>query len=179
MRAFAVQTSPRPISLATLLASRDCRQRRQQQWLKRDCALISLTLVMPGAIKDNALARRLFNIACQQIEQVLASYPLTRLQRWRALLHSGPEALWLVRTKGDWLKTVCCQLEEQHPLGRLWDIDVIADDGRPLPRSTLGKRPRQCLLCQQHASVCVRARQHSVAQLQQKMREMLNGYLLE
>ncbi len=58
----------RPISLPELLTSRESRQSRQQAWLARhQVTLISLTLVAPGAVKDNPLTRNLFSLAWQAI----------------------------------------------------------------------------------------------------------------
>lgn len=50
------------VSIPELLASRDERQARQQDWLTRHSApLISFTVVAPGPIKDSELTRRIFN----------------------------------------------------------------------------------------------------------------------
>lgn len=50
------------VSIPELLASRDERQARQQDWLTRHSApLVSFTVVAPGPIKDSELTRRIFN----------------------------------------------------------------------------------------------------------------------
>ena len=50
------------VSIPELLASRDERQARQQEWLTRHSApLVSFTVVAPGPIKDSELTRRIFN----------------------------------------------------------------------------------------------------------------------
>lgn len=60
------------VSIPELLASRDKRQARQQDWLTRHSApLVSFTVVAPGPIKDSALTRRIFN------------HGVTACSRWR------------------------------------------------------------------------------------------------
>lgn len=47
------------VSLEQVLNGREQRARRQQAWLfQSDHAVVSVTLVWPGEVKDTALARR-------------------------------------------------------------------------------------------------------------------------
>ena len=64
------------------------------------------------------------------------------------------------------IKTLATEIEESHPLGRLFDMDVIAVDGRKADRSELGLGPRPCLICGGPARECARSRTHTVAELQ-------------
>lgn len=57
------------------------------------------------------------------------------------------------------LKRRMVDLEENHPLGRLVDIDVLTLT-RMYHRSDLGKGMRKCFLCEEIAQVCVRSRRH-------------------
>jgi holo-ACP synthase / triphosphoribosyl-dephospho-CoA synthase len=52
-------------------------------------------------------------------------------------------------------------IEENHPLGRLMDIDVI-NVRHQISRRDLNLSPRRCFLCDEEAHVCVRAQTHAI-----------------
>ncbi|MNG89634.1 Apo-citrate lyase phosphoribosyl-dephospho-CoA transferase [compost metagenome] len=168
----------RAVSLPELLTSRDCRQARQQAWLARhQSTLLVLTLVVPGARKDSALTRNIFNLGWQALQQ------LRREQGWRCLqaetlaLATGCEGFLALQADARRVKDCAMQLEVQQPIGRLWDIDVLDAQGRILSRRDLGLAERRCLLCGQPAKVCARQRRHGSEQLLQQMERMLNDAL--
>jgi holo-ACP synthase len=45
-------------------------------------------------------------------------------------------------------------LEQSHPLGRLWDLDVICPQDGHVGRLSLGLHMRRCLVCDEPAHVC-------------------------
>ena len=53
-------------------------------------------------------------------------------------------------------KRIAVQIEDTHPLGRLFDIDIIDKDGVPVSRDRVGSRPRRCLVCDREARYCMR-----------------------
>ena len=88
----------RAVSLPELLTSRECRQARQQAWLaQHQSTLLVLTLVVPGAVKDSALTRNIFNLGWQALQQMWASRVGTacRPKRWRYRL--AARVLWRCR----------------------------------------------------------------------------------
>lgn len=166
-----------PVTLEEMLRAREKRAARQRQAL--DCyrlPLISLSLVAPGAVKNSPVWRRVADYAqreilalCQQKEWVCV---------WEKHIdeRSGPEWMAAVCAPAKALKRHISLLEEQHPLGRLWDIDIIDSDGRPLSRRELGLPARRCLICQQEAHVCARSRQHALALLLDDIARRIEGY---
>ena len=72
------------------------------------------------------------------------------------------------------LKSATTDLEEHHPLGRLWDLDVITASGTGLSRLQLGRPARRCLLCSRPARECGRSRRHSLPELLGKIRNMVD-----
>ncbi|MDP2858933.1 MAG: triphosphoribosyl-dephospho-CoA synthase [Bacillota bacterium] len=60
------------------------------------------------------------------------------------------------------VKQALALLEEGHPRGRLWDIDVLDQDGRPLSRAETGQAPRRCYVCSAPAHECRVLRRHSL-----------------
>lgn len=63
------------------------------------------------------------------------------------------------------IKRKVVTLEENHPLGRLVDIDVYKKDNLGISRSELGLPKRKCFLCQNDAHICVRSRAHSLEEV--------------
>ncbi|CAK9886637.1 MAG: Apo-citrate lyase phosphoribosyl-dephospho-CoA transferase [Candidatus Erwinia impunctatus] len=165
------------ITLEQMLAAREQRAWRQQAWLQQHpVPLISLTLVVPGSIKQSSGSQFLFQQAVTAITALCESahYPLLRQQTCCSAC--GNEALFSVAADALSLKTACIDLENKHPLGRLWDIDIISPSGDILSRTTSHQADRRCLLCQESAHACARSRKHSVMDLIQVMEDKLNAY---
>jgi holo-ACP synthase CitX len=62
------------------------------------------------------------------------------------------------------VKKVAIAVEEGSRLGRLFDIDVLWEEGS-VSRSAFGAEPRKCLLCDGDAKVCARSRAHKMEEL--------------
>jgi holo-ACP synthase len=89
---------------------------------------------------------------------------------------TGPEALLVVDAEAHALKEATTRLEDEHPLGRLWDIDVIDPLRGAISRKDLGQPSRRCLLCAEDAHACARSRAHSLDELQRAMHRMVHAY---
>ncbi len=138
--------------------------------------LLSVTLVNPGPVKDTPEAWQVMAQALRALDSLMANrgWPeLHREVRWTA---TGPEALLAVDAAPRELKQAAVCLEDEQPLGRLWDIDVIDTDCRSISRRTLGQRPRRCLLCGEDAHVCVRSAAHPLPALQGEIRRIIHAY---
>jgi holo-ACP synthase len=165
------------VSLDAMLARREARVARQRALL--ECfgrPVVSLTLVTPGPVKDTAQARFVFEAGLAATAKALASAGHAVVAAESAFLDTGPEALQAVDAEPLALKRVLVALEERHPLGRLWDIDVIAVDGAGVSRRQLGLSARRCLLCDQPAHACARARRHALPDLQRVIKDRIDAY---
>ncbi|SQJ15824.1 2'-(5''-triphosphoribosyl)-3'-dephospho-CoA:apo-citrate lyase [Serratia rubidaea] len=172
------QAANRAVGLTELLAARERRRDRQQAWLTRHPAtLVVLTSLAPGALKDSPLTRRIFNLGWQALRAE------QRRQGWRCLraevqgLPSGGEGFLSLQAAARQVKQCCIRLEDMHPAGRLWDIDVLDAQGRILSRDDGGLPARRCLLCDRPARLCARQRRHDVERLLAAMEETLNAAL--
>lgn len=67
------------------------------------------------------------------------------------------------------IKDLTTDIEETHPVGRLFDLDVIDINGQKLSRPSF----RKCIICGCQAQECARTRKHSVNEMQSKIEEML------
>jgi holo-ACP synthase CitX len=165
------------IGLTQMLAAREDRVTRQRIWLQRyGGSLISFCINMPGEIKDNAEAHQLQAAGVRAVQQALKAqgWPVTAHAVWRAI--TGPEAFWSVPIAAQRLKSAMIQLEQQHPLGRLFDLDVLDSDGRSLSRREFDLAPRRCLICDELAAACGRSRRHSSEALLAHIRQTLRTY---
>lgn len=165
------------LTLEDVLEARERRARAQQAWLGRyGQSIVSATLVWPGEIKDSLMARRVMAEANNAIDQAL------RTHHWRVAAHeitflcTGPEARWSISSPAWMIKHVMAHLEDTHPLGRLWDIDVFCPTAGLIKRSAIHQPMRRCFICHEPAHVCSRMRRHPQNELAQLIEELTNDY---
>ena len=92
-------------------------------------------------------------------------------------LPTGYEAYLVTPLSNEEAKKETCRIEDTHPLGRLFDLDVIDADGVPMSRESMGLSPRKCLVCDNEARYCMRNRTHTMAELTAKIDEMIESYV--
>lgn len=169
------QATNHKVTLSEILQSRESRQERQQNWAARyQATIISLTMVVPGEVKDSVLARKAFNQAWQKLEKLCQQHNWSVADREVFCLLTGPEGIIAVHQSAEEVKRACVECEEQVPIGRLWDIDVIGEQGI-ISRQSIGFPPRQCFICQQDARVCARERRHSIEALHYSMEALFHA----
>lgn len=127
-----------------------------------------------GPIKDSEVTRRIFNHGVTAL-RALAAKQGWQIQEQAALVSaSGPEGMLSIAAPARDLKLATIELEHSHPLGRLWDIDVLTPEGEILSRRDYSLPPRRCLLCEQSAAVCARGKTHQLTDLLNRMEALLN-----
>ena len=150
-----------PVTLAQVLLAREQRVARQKSLLGwNDGCLVCLTVNLPGPVKRCPAGDRIFSYGRLALYRTL---PISYAQ-----IHEGPagcEGFFIVQGKAAAVKAQACALEDEHPLGRLWDIDVLSPAGCHLSRQDFGMPSRRCLLCSRDAAVCARSRAHPVNDL--------------
>lgn len=163
-----------PVTQKAILESRTCRARRQQELLRRGFpCLVSFSLNIPGPIKQFPLARRTFQEGLCALRQSLSPHVIQEEVSDR---DSGCEALLCTDLPPQQVKERTAALEECHPLGRLFDMDVLDPCCVPLSRAALGFPPRRCMLCGQDAKTCARSQAHSLRELQLHIAQVLERY---
>lgn len=175
MRLLPEHATRHAVSIPELLASRDERQARQQNWLARHPAsLVSFTVVVPGPIKDSELTRRIFNHGVTALLALAEKSSWVIREQTSLVSASGPEGLLSIEAPANDLKLATIGLEHSHPLGRLWDIDVLTPEGEILSRRHFALPARRCLLCEQSAAECARGKTHALSDLLIRMEELLH-----
>lgn len=159
------------VSLFDILEAREARARQQQALLEEyGVALLCFTMNIAGPVKTTPLIQRGFYAGLALLDSRLPRQQL-RFRQVR-VLPTGCEAVFAVDLPARDLKQLCTDIEEQHPLGRLFDMDVIDTDGRKLERET----QRGCIVCGKPGRICAASRAHSVEQLQAVTTQLLQRY---
>lgn len=166
----------REISLEELLESRDNRRAFQQSLLERyKSPIISFMVNMPGPIKNSSLSRRIHAEGMGVLENVFAGRILHKEVR---KLDTGYEGYIVLAGNPCEIKRMTCAVEDDHPIGRLMDIDVHTASGQ-IGRRQLGLDDRRCLICERPSPECARSRRHSVEELIGKIERMTEDYFGE
>lgn len=165
-----------PVTVSELLDSRSRRARRQKELLCRPGAhsLISFSMNMPGEIKRFPLLLSAFEEGLKAIREQIPSNDIQYYEESRE--NTGPEALFLLSSEAAFVKQITSAIEENHTLGRLFDMDVLDVSGISLSRSILGLPPRTCLICGENAKICARSQRHSMELISWRIAQILNDY---
>lgn len=178
------------ITLNELLASRDARHATQQKLLAEHSGktLVCLTVVMPGSVKRNQQSLTAAHAAVEAMRKAFAVkenkglFPLENPEPLAPTLleldlETGYEAYLITPMPLLEAKRIAVNIEDTHPLGRLFDIDIINADGVPVSRDAIGEKPRRCLVCDHEARYCMRRRWHTQEEIWAKINEMVDSYV--
>lgn len=185
-----------PITLDELLASRDARHAMQQKLMAEHSGktLVCLTVVMPGSVKRNQQSltvaraavkamRKAYNISDDLLPETELLTNELKIETRECLverdLNTGYEAYLITPLPLLEAKRVAVDIEDTHPLGRLFDIDVIDAQGIPVSRDRVGGQPRRCLVCDHGARYCMRMRWHTQEEIWARIKQMTDDYALQ
>ncbi|MBR2807668.1 MAG: citrate lyase holo-[Oscillospiraceae bacterium] len=166
----------REVTLSEVLAARE--QRVEEQWklLKQyERPVLSFTMNIPGPVKDSALIRRGFEEGLRLLDSALKDAEIPVLSCTEIREVTGCEWLGALDAAAAKLKSICVGIEEGHPIGRLFDLDVIDVDGRKLERSV----ERRCFVCGAAGRSCASRRLHTLEELSAAVRKLLRDGLLQ
>lgn len=156
-----------------LMQMLDCRERRnavQNELLQKyRRPVISFCMNIPGPVKTNPQIRGAFLAGRQELIGALRKNTFAILQAFDIAEATGDEWIAAVDADAAKIKELTMEIENRHPLGRLFDMDVIDIQGEKLSRP----RFRKCLICGKQAQECARARAHSVKEIQDAVMKML------
>ena len=151
-------------TLDEILKAKEDRFLRQRAWLARyQLPLLSCSMRIPGPDKQSMRYRRAFTAG---VTDLLAHLPVGDVVHWEiAHPETGSEALIAVRMDAIALKQIAIEREDHHPLGALFDFDVIDRSGEGVTRASLRRSARPCLLCDRPAKLCTREKRHPLEEL--------------
>lgn len=164
------------MSLEEVLRFREKKALLQQRMIKEHpgAVIVSLGMNIPGPVKCSPLIRAAFCEGMERLEELLSGE--RKELRYKVLLEecAGYAAIYLTgETDLYRIKKETVSLEETHPLGRIWDIDVFGEGREAVEREAVGALRRKCLLCGCDAKECARSRNHETGELQKKVTEII------
>ena len=166
------------VELEDMLQAREERAAKQKSMIdKANCPVISFTLNIPGSVKHSSVLQKVFEIGCHQILLRLHYLNGVIKDRQRNRVKTGWEEYFSIKEDAHVLKNMMVIIEDNHPLGRLFDIDVIGVDGQKVSRCDEGKERRKCFICGKDAQECARSRAHSISEMQKNIQTMIEDYL--
>lgn len=167
-----------PVTLEQMLLAKELRVQNQHAIIQQyHCPIISLTLVIPGPIKQSSAANYLFEQALCAIHLALSEHHLPIIHEQQYHHITGDESIMAIVCTAKQLKQLCISIEQNHSLGRLWDIDVIdPNTNLSVSRHDFDVLPRTCLICNESAKVCSRSRRHSMTEIFTAMDSIVNTY---
>jgi holo-ACP synthase/triphosphoribosyl-dephospho-CoA synthase len=167
------------VSLPELLDRREARSLRQRQLLAEGRhSLVSFTMNIPGPVKCFPLAEQAFDEGLRQINRQLERHGITVFRREESRARTGYEALFLTGMESQKIKELMIIIEETHPLGRLFDIDVLGNREKQESREALAYTGRTCIVCGGPARVCSRSRAHGLDELRRTVMNTLRNYAI-
>lgn len=158
------------VILTDMLLCRERRAQIQDTFLTQyHCPVISFCMNIPGPVKTNEPIRAAFDSGKHALLAKLESTQAKIKNLLEIHEKTGDELLLAVDYPAQKIKDLTTDIEETHPVGRLFDLDVIDINGQKLSRPSF----RKCIICGCQAQECARTRKHSVDEMQAKIEEML------
>lgn len=160
-----------------ILKSREDRALMQEEIIhKYNLPIISFTLNIPGLKKDSLEYRKIHDIGMDIISKTLkeGKYNIEYVEIIKKT--TGPEGYFAIAIDPLELKKITITIENEHPLGRLFDMDVFDSNHKQISRSDLGINPRRCLICKEQAKVCNKSGVHSLEELTDEIEIIYNLY---
>lgn len=159
-----------PVTVEEMMAFRDERAELQRKMLTaHQTPVISFCMNIPGEIKTDEKIRHAFDEGLRTLRERFAYEGFEVAEEKERHEAAGDEWIAAVKAPSSALKELATSIEEDHPFGRLFDMDVIDEKGNKLSRTV----PRRCLICDEEASVCARSRKHDLAQLKTAVNKIL------
>lgn len=160
------------VTLTQMMEARERRAQCQRRLTARyGLPLVSFTLNIPGPVKRNPLIERAYRYGLK-----LLRARFRPLYTAESILDTGCEALLVARGDPAALKKMAVGVEDADEIGRLFDIDVMDEQGRQVSREALGLDGRACLVCGGPAHECARSRAHGVDLLFARTQQIIRGH---
>lgn len=157
------------VSLTEILDAREKRAFIQKELIQKyKTPLICFTMNIAGPVKVTPLIERAFYTGVKLLKEKIKSVKYESIK----VMHTGCVGMFAVDDSPEILKELCVEIEENFPLGRLFDIDIISTDFKKFERKT----QRGCIVCKKPGRECSAGRLHSVKELQHATSKILINY---
>lgn len=148
--------------LEVVLQHREIKAKAIQHLAKEyGSSVIGIRINIPGESKKEPWAFKLYQSALEAVTGALNASGTVFVTK-KLVGHYEYLALIVAKEELTKLKDLCVYIEETHPMGRCFDLDVYMPDGTPLSR---GDQKRKCFLCDAPAHECARSKAHDTNSL--------------
>ena len=163
------------VILTDMLECRERRARKQDEYREKyHTTIISFCMNISGPIKTNEDITKVFHSGVHDILQYLEDNHIAILESVEHNEKTGNELILAVDCKDSKrIKDATTHIEETHPIGRLFDIDVLDPNGNKMSRNTF----RKCFICNCQAQECASRRRHSVPEMQEFIDSKIQDFL--
>ena len=165
-----------PVTSEELRAARDRRVLEKWELLSAGdgSCLVEFSLNIAGAVKVFPFARTAFREELRELQEKLGRFSIKSTKICEE--PTGDHAFFLLDSPEIPVKQFLASIEESHPLGRLFNLDVCGLGGVPVKRQDLHLLPRTCLVCGGDANICQAKKRHSMELIQWQTARLFNDH---
>ena len=166
------------VVLEQMLAAREARSMRQLALNRKyNLPIVCFSMNIPGPVKDTPLIRRGFLVGCTMLDYRIPKQSVVFREVHPAV--TGWEATYVLDMDAVQVKEITTSIEDEFPLGRLFDMDVLGTDLMKLDRELVGGKSRNCIVCGAAGRGCASRRTHSVPELQKATNHILTRHFAQ
>ncbi|NLG82078.1 MAG: citrate lyase holo-[acyl-carrier protein] synthase [Bacilli bacterium] len=156
-----------------ICTARDERIKIIKSLLSYEKVIISLRVNYPGPLKINQETLTVANVIHEEIKQ---TFNVNNFRYFESF--EGPIYLYEISSNDPLdIKKRVIAIEDNHPLGRLVDIDVYYNTIKSISRRTLNLSPRKCFLCENEAFRCIVEKNHSAEEVIKYFNDKVQKFL--
>ena len=165
-----------PVTSEELRAARDRRVLEKWELLSAGdgSCLVEFSLNIAGAVKVFPFARTAFREELRELREKLGRFSIKSTKICEE--PTGDHAFFLLDSPEIPVKQFLVSIEESHPLGRLFNLDVCGLGGVSVKRQDLHLLPRTCLVCGGNANICQAKKRHSMELIQWQTARLFNDH---
>lgn len=168
------------VTLEEMLSFREDKVRMQEEMREahKESVIVALGMNIPGPKKNSPGILKAFFAGGQAIKEAIDARELVLEGEREVIKKEGCLKIFAVKSDDPvFVKQMTIDIEETHPLGRLFDIDIYDKAGNGISREQLGAPARRCLLCGQEAKICGRSRSHTIEELYARVEDIISSWL--
>lgn len=165
-----------PVTSEELRAARDRRVLEKWELLSAGdgSCLVEFSLNIAGAVKVFPFARTAFREELRELQEKFGRFSIKNTKICEE--PTGDHAFFLLDSPEIPVKQFLVSIEESHPLGRLFNLDVCGLGGVSVKRQDLHLLPRTCLVCGGNANICQAKKRHSMELIQWQTAKLFNDH---
>ncbi|MPQ43817.1 citrate lyase holo-[acyl-carrier protein] synthase [Clostridium tarantellae] len=145
---------------------------------KYNKTLVSFSLNIPGLYKVKNKYLIIFNAGIEALIKEAKKQKLEILDIKENITKAGFDGFLVVNADAYTVKKMTIFIEENHSLGRLFDLDVFDNNFNQISRTKFGVGKRKCLICDNEANVCRRESNHLLEEVLNKINILINEYII-